>query len=56
MHVHAGIAPDGAIEMSGRSVELIEQLSMRAPASHHVPDQTSWLLGGLAEIFDISTT
>jgi uncharacterized protein (TIGR03083 family) len=56
VHVHGGVAPEGALTLSGRAVDLVEQLSMRAPASHHVPDQTSWLLGGLAEIFDISTT
>ena len=52
VHVHTGAAPDGAVRLAGRAVDLVEALSIRAPLGHSVPEASRWLLGGLAEVFD----
>jgi uncharacterized protein (TIGR03083 family) len=50
--VHCGAAPAGATHLRGRAVELVEMLSIRAPLGQTVDEESRWLLGGLAEVFD----
>jgi uncharacterized protein (TIGR03083 family) len=50
--VHTGAAPDDAVLLTGRAVDLVEALSIRAPLGQPVPEASRWLLGGLAEVFD----
>jgi uncharacterized protein (TIGR03083 family) len=50
--VHTGATPDGAVKLTGRAVDLVEALSIRAPLGYAVPESSRWLLGGLAEVFD----
>jgi hypothetical protein len=53
VHVHTGPAPDGALEVRGDAVELVEILSVRAPFTLDVPDDQRWMLRGLAQLFDV---
>jgi uncharacterized protein (TIGR03083 family) len=53
--VHDGAAPAGACRLSGRAVDLVEILSIRAPFDQPVPDEGRWLLSGLAEVFDAAS-
>ena len=46
-------APDGAVRLEGRTVDLIEALSFRAPFPHDIAENDRWLLGGLATAFDL---
>ena len=50
--VRDGEAPAEAVRIEGRSVDLVEGLSLRAPLPHPVADEDRWLLGGLATVFD----
>jgi hypothetical protein len=38
--------------LTGRSVDLVEALSIRRPLDQSVPAEAAWLLTGLAEAFD----
>jgi hypothetical protein len=38
--------------LAGRTVDLIEALSFRAPIPRPVPEADRWLLGGLATVFE----
>ena len=42
------------VELRGASVDLVEGLTFRAPLDHDVPADHRWLLGGLAEAFDLA--
>lgn len=52
------IVRDGACDtgprLTGRAVDLIEQLSHRAPLQHALDADDAWLLAGLAEVFDLA--
>ncbi|MDX6717717.1 MAG: hypothetical protein QOH30_4275, partial [Baekduia sp.] len=37
---------------SGRAVDLVDMLSIRAPLGQPVPEDGRWLLEGLATVFD----
>jgi uncharacterized protein (TIGR03083 family) len=50
--VRDGVAPPGAVRLAGRTVDLIESLSIRAPLDQPVPPDGRWLVEGLATIFD----
>jgi len=50
--VRDGSGPPGTPVIAGRSVDLIEALSLRAPLGPTFAEQDRWLLGGLAEVFD----
>jgi len=50
--VHAGAAPAGAVTVAGRSVDLVEAFSIRAPLGQPIPDDGRWLVDGLAMVFD----
>lgn len=50
--VRSGPAPAGAIRLTGRAVDLVESLSIRAPLHQTVPEDSRWLLDGLATVFD----
>ena len=50
--VRDGVAPDGALQLNGPAVDLVDALSCRASLEQSVPTQHQWLLGGLAEAFD----
>ena len=41
-------------ELRGGAVDLIEGLTLRAPLVHDVPAEHEWLLGGLAQAFDLA--
>jgi uncharacterized protein (TIGR03083 family) len=46
------LAEGGAVHLAGRSVDLVEALSFRAPFTHDVAEEDRWLVGGLAVAFD----
>ena len=50
--VRDGDAPAGALRLTGPAVVLVEGLSLRAPLPCPVPADRSWLLDGLAAVFD----
>jgi uncharacterized protein (TIGR03083 family) len=50
--VHTGDAPDGALQLTGSSVYLLEALSARRPLDAAVDPADAWMLGGLATVFD----
>ena len=45
--------PANAVFLHGRSVDLLEALSLRAPFPHDIAEEDRWLLGGLATAFDL---
>lgn len=51
VRVHGGGAPDGAAQLRGDAVALVEMLSMRDPGVPP-PEGLRWLTDGLAEVFD----
>jgi hypothetical protein len=51
--VSEGDPPADAIRLSGRTVDLVEGLSFRAPFPCPVADEDLWLLSGLATVFDL---
>lgn len=53
--VRAGVAPVGALRLTGPAVELVEALSFRGPLPCPVADDHQWLLDGLAQVFDRTT-
>jgi uncharacterized protein (TIGR03083 family) len=50
--VHAGVEAGVDLTLTGDAVELLEALSVRAPLRQHIPNNSSWLLAGLLEIFE----
>ena len=48
-------APD-AVHVTGRSPDLAEALSLRAPFPHEIPDDARWMFGGLEAVFDVAGT
>jgi uncharacterized protein (TIGR03083 family) len=54
VHLHEGAAPDDALVLRGRAVDLVEILSIRAPFTLEVPEDQRWMLGGLARLFDVA--
>jgi hypothetical protein len=46
-----GDGPADATRLSGRAVDLVESLSIRAPLDRPAPDDGQWLFEGLAEVF-----
>jgi hypothetical protein len=53
--VRDGSPPDGAVVLRGRAVDLVEALTFRAPLEADVDPGDRWLLGGLAQAFDLAT-
>ncbi|MDQ6698405.1 MAG: maleylpyruvate isomerase family mycothiol-dependent enzyme [Actinomycetota bacterium] len=47
-----GTAPSDAVRLAGRSVELVEALSLRAPFPRAIAEDERWLFAGLASAFD----
>jgi uncharacterized protein (TIGR03083 family) len=41
------------VRFTGRAVELLEALSFRRPLDQVVPDESAWMLRGLADSFDV---
>jgi uncharacterized protein (TIGR03083 family) len=54
--VHGGAAPAGAAQLTGRAVDLVEALSVRAPLTHALSPSDLWLVGGLAAVFDAAVS
>lgn len=53
--VRSGTASDNAqLRLTGDAVELVEALSMRRPLDQPIPPESAWMLGGLAETFDVT--
>ena len=52
--VAPGPAPAGAPCLTGDAVALVEGLSFRGPLDHGLAEDDVWLLGGLAEVFDVA--
>lgn len=50
--VRSGTA-DADLVLTGDAVELFEALSMRGPLDQSIPAETSWMLTGLPEAFDM---
>jgi uncharacterized protein (TIGR03083 family) len=54
-YVHVGSGDDpGDVVHSGRAVDVLEIVSVRAPLTQPVPDDARWLVGGLAEVFEVA--
>lgn len=51
VRIHGGDAPEGALQLRGDAVALVELLSVRDPGVD-APDGLAWLIDGLAEVFD----
>jgi hypothetical protein len=51
VHVSDGHAPPDALVLTGDAVEVLESLSVRAPWRQDIPEDHSWLVSGLAEVF-----
>lgn len=49
--VDGGAAPADAVQLSGRTVDLIEALTLRAPFPCPIPEGGRWLIGALASAF-----
>lgn len=52
--VRPGAAPDGTPVLRGPSAELVDALSFRTPLPHPLDEADQWLLGDLAEVFDLT--
>jgi uncharacterized protein (TIGR03083 family) len=52
VEVSAGAAPEGALVLSGRAVDLIEALSVRIPWGQPIPPESAWLVTALSEVFE----
>ena len=52
VRIHRGAPPSGAVVLAGDSVEVLEQLSFRAPFTPPGTEHDRWLFEGLAEVFD----
>jgi uncharacterized protein (TIGR03083 family) len=50
--VRDGSAADPDLRLTGESIELLEALSIRRPLDQPVPPEATWLVSGLAEVFD----
>jgi uncharacterized protein (TIGR03083 family) len=50
--VGGGPAPGGAVRLEGRTIDLLEALSIRGPFPHPIAEQDRWMFGGLATAFD----
>jgi uncharacterized protein (TIGR03083 family) len=50
--VHDRPPADVAVVLRGSAVDLVEQLSARAPLTASVPDEHRWLVGTLAMVFE----
>jgi len=53
--VRSGPVPADVPCVTGDAVTLVEGLSFRGPFDHGLADDDLWLLGGLADVFDIAT-
>ncbi len=52
-HVHVGTGSAPAdLRLTGDAVELVEALSIRRPLAQSIPTDFSWMVSGLARIFD----
>lgn len=51
VRLHDGDAPEGALVLEGRALDLVEALSIRAPLDLAVAAGDAWMLGGLAAAF-----
>src|SRR3954469_461350 len=52
--VRDGDAADPDLRLTGDSVELLDALSIRRPLEQSVPADATWLVSGLAQVFDAS--
>ena len=52
--VRAGNDTTAGMRFTGNAVELLEGLSFRRPLDQVVPDESAWMLRGLADAFDIA--
>jgi len=50
--VRGGPAPADAVRLSGRAVDLVDSLSIRAPLNQTMPAESRWMIEGLAAVFD----
>lgn len=51
--VRSGIAADVDLRLTGAAVDLLEALSIRRPIDQPIPADLSWMVNGLADIFDV---
>lgn len=53
-HVHVRTGSSNAdLLLTGRAVDLVEALSIRAPLNQSIPADLNWMVSGLAEVFDV---
>jgi len=50
--ISADEPPPDAVHVTGRTVDLVEALSLRIPFPNDVPEGDRWMLDGLATVFD----
>ncbi len=50
--VHEGDAPDDAVRIAGRAVDLLEALSFRIPHDPPIAPEHEWVVAGLGKVFD----
>lgn len=51
--VHSGTTSEADLTLGGRAVDLVEALSRRRPFDQPIPDESAWLVRGLAEAFQL---
>ena len=49
-----GPVPDGAVRVTGRTVDVLEALSYRSPLDAAIPPEQAWMFDGLAAAFDLT--
>jgi uncharacterized protein (TIGR03083 family) len=52
--VRAGNDTTADMRFTGNAVELLEALSFRRPLDQEVPEESAWMLRGLADVFDVA--
>lgn len=52
--VRSGTATDVDLRLTGKAVDLVDALSIRRPFEQPIPDESAWLLRGVAEAFQLT--
>ena len=52
--VRTGTTNDPDLALSGPAVDLVDALSIRRALDQPIPEESAWLLSGLAEVFDVA--
>lgn len=52
--VRSGDTTDAQLTLRGNAVDLVEALSVRRPFDPPIPEESAWLVGGLAAVFQLA--